>query len=101
MLIYFLKQTLGEPLKEAWLEGDLHKRIKDFLLRRKHRKQVSIIEDTVLRLNHRLPVRVRIEIIEDENEVVYNLTFYIPGNNENGENMPEDLLDNGGFPDFI
>ena len=58
LLIYILKQTLGETLKEAWLEGDLHKRIKDFLLGRRSEKNNRIREDTKKRLENKLKAEV-------------------------------------------
>ncbi len=58
LLIYILKQTLGETLKEVWLEGELHRKIKNFLLGRRSEKNNRIKEDTKKRLENRLKAEV-------------------------------------------
>jgi hypothetical protein len=37
-----LNQTFGETLKEAWVESESHKRLKEFLLRRIMSKAITV-----------------------------------------------------------
>lgn len=42
LAVWVLSATLGETLKQTWLESNLHKRIKDFLLKRRRRKILDL-----------------------------------------------------------
>ncbi|MBF0258581.1 MAG: hypothetical protein HQK62_07050, partial [Desulfamplus sp.] len=48
--IWVLQQTLGETLKEAWLESQDHKRLKEFLLKRMGSKIHSLATDAAKRI---------------------------------------------------
>ena len=47
---YVLQQTLGETLKEAWLESESHQRIKSFLLKRRGDKARQLADDVLRRV---------------------------------------------------
>lgn len=55
--IWILQQTLGETLKEAWLESDTHKKLKSFLLKGRFKKVDRIREDSKKRLERKIPCK--------------------------------------------
>jgi len=59
LAIWFLKQTLGETVKEAWLESGLHERIKAFLVRRRSEKYHAVAQESERRLERKLRAKVQ------------------------------------------
>jgi hypothetical protein len=65
LCIWTLQQTLGETLKQAWLESGLHKKIKEILLRSRCKK-AKLLRDLCIKnienkLNEQTEVRVEFE----------------------------------------
>jgi hypothetical protein len=46
LMIWFLQQTIGETIKEAWLDSKWHKALKDFLLNRRFEKKEMIEKES-------------------------------------------------------
>jgi len=58
--IWVLQQTLGETLKEAWLDSEWHRRIKSLLLRRVSQKRHSLATDASRRIERAVPSETNI-----------------------------------------
>ena len=58
--IWVLQQTLGETLKEAWLDSEWHQRIKSLLLRRMSHKIYSLATDAARRIERSVPSETNI-----------------------------------------
>ena len=54
VVVELLKATVGETVREAWKEGDVHKRLKDFLLRRNEAKVEELRRRVDARLSRQL-----------------------------------------------
>jgi hypothetical protein len=80
LAVWFLKQTLGETVKEAWLDSGLHERIKAFLLRRRTDKYHAIAEDSERRLTRKLGTKVQMGYSTSDEHVSISLQiWYHPG----------------------
>ena len=55
LCIWVLQQTLGETLKEAWLESHGHERLKKFLLKRMGGKRHELATKTAQRIARKVP----------------------------------------------
>ncbi|HUU89129.1 MAG TPA: hypothetical protein VMX17_15450 [Candidatus Glassbacteria bacterium] len=53
--IWVLQQTLGETLKEAWIDGQWHQKIKNILLKRMGDKRYSLATDAAKRIERAIP----------------------------------------------
>ena len=76
LAIWFLKQTLGETVKEAWLESGLHERIKAFLLKRRSEKYHVIAEDSQRRLERKLGTKVEMGYSDNHEHVSITLQVW-------------------------
>lgn len=94
LLIWILQQTLGETMKETWLESKLHKKIKDFLLSRRGDKHNKIREDTKRKLRQRMHVEVQVGYSDDYKNAEINceIWFYPPGE-QSFPRTPDELMD--------
>lgn len=80
LAIWFLKQTLGETIKEAWLEGGLHERIKEFLTKRRSEKYHAIAQDSERRLERKLRTKVEMGYSDSYEHVSITLqVWFHPG----------------------
>lgn len=73
LAVWFLNQTLGESVKEAWLESESHEKVKEFLLQRfggKRKATAQLLsekfeqagyESTFEELDNKVVVRLKIE----------------------------------------
>lgn len=59
--IWVLQQTLGETLKEAWLESQGHERLKEFLLKRMGNKRHDLATTTAKRIERVVPSETSID----------------------------------------
>lgn len=59
--IFVLKQTLGETIKDAWEESQMHERLKSFLLRRMGGKTHQIATGSAKRIEKTVRTEVIIE----------------------------------------
>lgn len=55
LAMWILEKTLGETMKEAWLESDSNKKLKKFLLKGRHKKVKHFREDAHKRLARKIP----------------------------------------------
>lgn len=94
LLIWILQQTLGETMKEAWLDSKYHKKIKDFLLGRRSEKNRKIREETKRALRYKLRTEVQIGYSDDLKNAQINceIWFYPPGERP-FPRTPDELLD--------
>lgn len=60
LTLWIIQQTLGETLKEAWLEGDAHKNLKTFLTKHRLSKVERLANDMRKRLEKSLPCEVSV-----------------------------------------
>ncbi len=58
--IWVLQETLGETMKEAWLDSEWHQRIKSLLLRRMSHKRHSLSADAARRIERAVPSETNI-----------------------------------------
>lgn len=93
--IFILQNTLGETLKEAWLDSDGHRRLKGFLLRQRHIKPYDIASQAVSKLLRALPtapgVTADVRPGSDGSPSVVRLTVPISEAQENVPPPREDL----------
>ena len=54
LAVWVLSATLGETLKQAWLESDLHQRVKAFLLKKRRTKILDLEHEIENKLPRRL-----------------------------------------------
>jgi hypothetical protein len=59
--VFLLQNTVGETMKEAWLESDTHRRLKAFLLEQRHFKPNDIAKRLVSRLGRASYVGGRVQ----------------------------------------
>jgi hypothetical protein len=76
LAIWLLKVTLGETVKEAWLESGLHERVKMFLLRRREEKYHAIAEDAQRQLERQLGARVEMGYSDNLEHVTITLRVW-------------------------
>jgi hypothetical protein len=94
LLIWVLKQTLGETLKEAWIESNIHKRIKNFLLGRRSEKHKKIREESKRMLEYKLRAEVHVGYIDDNKnaQITCNIWFF-PPDERPFPRTPDELFD--------
>ncbi len=78
LAVWFLKQTIGETIKEAWHESELHKKIKRVLVSRRSDKNRSIMEDAKRRLEQNLRIEVQVGYSDDLKRVHIGFQIWIP-----------------------
>ena len=93
LLIWVLQQTLGETMKEAWLDSKLHEKIKNFLLGRRSKKNRKIKEDTKKRLRYKLHAEVNVGYSESNENAEIHCEIWF---NSHGERLfpetPDELI---------
>ena len=94
--IWVLQQTLGETLKEAWLESQGHQRIKEILLRRMGGKRHDLATDAAKRIERVIPSEtsisyngpVDVELLEEPSKIEIDVRIEI-----NPKDYPPDRKD--------
>jgi hypothetical protein len=82
LALWFIKQTIGETIKEAWRETDLHKRIRQFLTSRIHEKRQAIVEDSKRLLEKRLAASVSVKLIDTTERAQIKVQIWISPKNK-------------------
>ena len=83
--IWVLQQTLGETLKEAWLDSQWHHKIKEILLKRMGTKRHSLATDAAKRIERAIPSEtsigyngpVDVELLEEPSKIIIDVRIKI------------------------
>ncbi len=68
LTVWILQQTLGETLKQSWLESNMHKKLKNFLTKDRFNKVERLREDSRKRLSSKLPCEVGVDHQRSRND---------------------------------
>jgi hypothetical protein len=95
LLVWLLQQTLGETIREAWIEGNWYAKIKKFLLERVVDKPYKISKEIKIFLKRNLKAEAEILIdVNSEQQVVFIYITIFANENRIFSRTPDEILDN-------